>query len=79
MVDETALENTINGLRTKLSSMEGEVAEARQTLSVLISIQKKPDGKNPQDGGTGGEMTDERREKVYSNCKSRADSIINTN
>lgn len=79
MVDEKALDNTINGLRTKLSSMEGEVAEARQALSGLFSIQKKPDGKNPIDGGTGAEMTDERREKVYSNCKSRADAIINTN
>jgi len=78
MVDEQALDNTINGLRTKLSSMEGEVAEARQALSGLIGIQKKAD-KNPIDGGTGEEMTDERREKVYSNCKIRADAIINTN
>jgi len=79
MVDEKALENTINGLREKLSSMEGEVAEARQTLSGLFSIQKTPDGKNPIDGGTGVEMTDERREKVYSNCKPRAEAVINTN
>ena len=79
MVDEKALENTIEGLRGKVSSMEGEVSEARRVLSSLIHIAKLPNDKYQIDGGTGAELTEERREDIYKNCKPRADSIINTN
>ncbi len=78
-VDDTSLGNTIEGLRGKVSSMEGEVSEARRILSNLIHIQKLPNDKYQIDGGTGAELTEERREDIYKNCKTRADSIINTN
>jgi len=78
-VDDTSLENTIEGLRGKVSSMEGEVSEARRILSSLIHIKKLPNDKYQKDGGTGAELTEERRDDIYNNCKPRADSIINTN
>ncbi len=78
-INEETLNSTIDELQTKLSQMEGDVVKARQALIGLITIKLKPDDSKPIDAGTGQEITDQRRQVVYDNCKPRADAIINTN
>ena len=78
-INEETLNSTVDELQTKLTQMEVEVVKARQALIGLISIKLKTDDSKPIDAGTGQEITDERRQDVYDNCKPRADAIINTN
>ena len=59
--------------------MEADVQSGRSALFGLIGIKLKSDDSKPIDAGTGVEITDERRQDVYDNCKPKADSIINTN
>lgn len=78
-INEETLNSTIEELQTKIAQMEREVVTGRQALIGLIGIKLKPDDSKPIDAGTGQEITDERRQIVYDNCKPRADAIINTN
>ncbi len=78
-INEETLDSTITELQEKLNSMEKEVQKGRSALYGLIGIKLKQDGSKPTDVGTGAEMTDERRQDIYDNCKPKADNIINTN
>ena len=78
-INEGTLDSTITELQEKLNSMEVEVQKGRSALYGLIGIKLKPDDSKPIDAGTGAEMTDERRQDMYDNCKTRAYAIINTN
>jgi len=78
-INEETLNSTITELQAKLTSMEVELQKGRNALYGLIGIKLKPDDKKPIDAGTGAEITDERRQDIYDNCKPKADAIINTN
>ncbi len=78
-IKEETLDSTITELQAKLTNMEVEVQKARSALYGLIGIKLKQDGSKPIDIGTGAELTDERRQDIYDNCKPKADNIINTN